>query len=406
MAPRLWNLFSRCDECVAKTSVGALVCECLIGQKILDKYEVVRLIGHGGMGSVYEAIDIPSGHRVALKWMHAQEFSADDPGLTRFTQEARIAGKLDSPNVVTVYELARDPDTNVPFHVMELMEGENLSALITRLGAVEPNVALRIVAQACAGLAAAHAAGVVHRDIKPDNIFLAHVDDEIIVKVLDFGIAKIRESGSMAGSMTMPAAPMTQTGQVIGTPLFMSPEQIKGAKHVDARCDVYAMGVTLFALLAGSPPHTNVKSVAQLLHTLSNAPTVPLRQQAPWVPENLAIVVDKARAKDVQNRYVDAAELLTELVKLLPEGTKLRPNMLMGVPDQVRKVVPIDANTDVNARTAAQSLLTPDSLSATLLAAPATPTTEQGSSGKWVVLGILVAIASIAGVIAIVLAMR
>ncbi len=379
------------------------MCGGLIGRKILDKYEVVRLIGHGGMGSVYEAIDVPSGHHVALKWMHAQDFAAEDPGLTRFTQEARIAGKLDSPHVVTVYELARDPDSNVPFHVMELMEGENLSALITRLGALEPNVALRIAAQACAGLAAAHAAGVVHRDIKPDNIFLAHVDDEIIVKVLDFGIAKIRESGSMAGSMTVPAAPMTQTGQVIGTPLYMAPEQINGAKHVDARCDVYAMGVTLFALLAGSPPHINIKSVAQLLHTLVNAPTVPLRQMAPWIPENLATIVDKARAKDVGNRYPDAAALHAELVHFLPEGTKLRSDMLVGVPEQVRRVVPFDATMDVNARTAVQGLNTRETLAATLVAASAKPKAAPVSSGKW---GIIVGIAALAIVIGIVLAMR
>lgn len=403
MVRREWNLFAKSDEPVAKTSASALVCMRLIGRKILDKYEVIRLIGHGGMGSVYEAIDVPSGHHVALKWMHAQEFAADDPGLTRFTQEARIAGKLDSPHIVTVYELARDPESNVPFHVMELMEGENLSALISRLGALEPDVALRIAAQACAGLAAAHAAGVVHRDIKPDNIFLARVDDEIIVKVLDFGIAKIRESGSMAGSMTVPAAPMTQTGQVIGTPLFMAPEQIKGAKHVDARCDVYAMGVTLFALLAGSPPHTNIKSVAQLLHTLSNAPTVPLRQLAPWVPENLAIIVDKARAKDVQNRYVDAAELLAELVKLLPEGTKLRPEMLVGVPDQVRKVVPIDAITIANARTTVQGLNSPETLAATLVAAPAKRTESPGLSGKWGIIGAIVVVTIVIGIM---LAMR
>lgn len=403
MVRRERNLFAGSNESVAKTSAGALVCGRLIGRKILDKYEVIRLIGHGGMGSVYEAIDIPSGHHVALKWMHAQEFAADDPGLARFTQEARIAGKLDSPHVVTVYELARDPDSNVPFHVMEFLEGESLSALITRLGALDPDVALRIVAQACAGLAAAHAAGVVHRDIKPDNIFLAHIDDEIIVKVLDFGIAKIRDSGSMAGSMTVPAAPMTQTGQVIGTPLFMAPEQIKGAKHVDARCDVYAMGVTLFALLAGSPPHTNIRSVAQLLHTLSNAPTVPLRQMAPWIPENLAAVVDKARARNFENRYPDAAVLHAELVKLLPQGTKVHRDMLVGVPDQVRKVVPVDANTDINAQTALQGLNMPETLAATLAAAPAKPKNAAGSSGKWGIIGIVLAMAIVIGVV---LAMR
>lgn len=378
----------------------ALGCGRLIGRKILDKYEVVRLIGHGGMGSVYEAIDVPSGHHVALKWMHAQEFSADDPGLARFTQEARITGKLDSPHVVTVYELARDAETNVPFHVMELLEGESLSALIARVGALEPNVALRIAAQACAGLAAAHAAGVVHRDIKPDNLFLCRVDDEVIVKVLDFGIAKIRESGLMAGSLTVPAAPMTQTGQVIGTPLFMAPEQIKGAKHVDVRCDVYAMGVTLYAMLAGSPPHTNIKSVAQLLHTLSNSATLPLRKAAPWVPENLAAIVDKARMRDLDGRYPDAAAMHAALTTLVPDDGKIRNEMLVGVPDQIREVVPIDANTDVNARTAVQGVDSPETIAPTLVAPGPTPAR---ASKKGIVVGVLIAFAA---VIAVILALK
>lgn len=353
------------------------------------------------MGSVYEAIDIPSGHRVALKWMHVQQFADEDSFLLRFMQEAKITGKLDSPHVVTVYELARDPETKVPFHVMELLEGESLSALITRLGALEPDVALRIAAQASAGLAAAHAAGVVHRDIKPDNIFLATIDDEIVVKVLDFGIAKIREGLGATGSLTVPAAPMTQTGQVIGTPLFMAPEQIKGAKHVDVRCDVYAMGTTLFAMLAGIPPHANIKSVAQLLHTLSNAPTVPMRQQAHWVPEKLAAVVDKARNREVEGRYPDASALHAALLELLPDGAKLTKEMLIGVPDQIRRVVPIDANTDVNARTAVQGLHSPNMIAETLVAAPEKPAAN--SSRNAMVIGIVVAIVAIVG---IVMAMR
>lgn len=380
----------------------ALGCASLIGRTILDKYEVVKLIGHGGMGSVYEAIDIPSGHHVALKWMHAQQFAEDDPFLLRFTQEAKITGKLDSPNVVTVYELARDPETNVPFHVMELLQGESLSALIARLGALEPDVALRIAVQACAGLAAAHAAGVVHRDIKPDNIFLAYGDDnDVVVKVLDFGIAKIREGAAASGSLTVPAAPMTQTGQVIGTPLFMAPEQIKGAKHVDARCDVYAMGTTLFAMLSGIPPHVNIKSVAQLLHTLSTAPTIPMRQQAPWVPEKLAAVIDKARNRDVDGRYADASVFHAALSALSPHGANIKKEQLVGVPDQIRRVVPIDANTDVDARTAVQGLYSPETMAPTLVADPEKPATK--SSKNAVMIGIVVAMIAI---VAILLAMR
>ncbi|MBK9265619.1 MAG: serine/threonine protein kinase [Polyangiaceae bacterium] len=362
------------------------------GRQILGKYEVVRLIGHGGMGSVYEAIDLPSGHHVALKWMHSQPFADDDPDFLRFAQEARIAGKLDSKHVVTVYELERDPETDVPFHVMELLEGESLSALITRLGPIAPEAALRIGAQACAGLAAAHAAGVVHRDVKPDNLFLAQVDGKIIVKVLDFGIAKIRPTGGSSGSMTMPAAPMTKTGQVIGTPLYMAPEQITGAKYVDARSDVYSMGVTLFAMLAGSPPHMGIKSVAQLLYTLSNAPTIPVRQAAPWVPEDLAAIVDKARTKDLDGRYPDAAAMLAALSALLPEGPTLSEDMLIGVPEENRPKMPSRESMDATTITAAHVDNASKTMAQTVVGGPPDEAISQSMPLRWVIVVAVIAI--------------
>lgn len=331
----------------------------MIGRKLLDKYEITRVIGHGGMGTVYEAREIQAGRRVALKWMHARPFAPDDPDLLRFTQEARIAGRLDSPHVTAVLELARDPETDVPFQVMELLEGEDVRKLVERLGPLEPDVALRIAAQACAGLAAAHAAGVVHRDIKPDNIFLAQKDGEVVVKLLDFGIAKIRgtpENAGMTAGFTAPAIPMTQSGQVVGTPLFMAPEQIEGAKHVDARCDVYSMGVTLFAMLTGSPPHGHVKSFVELLHTLVNAPTVPLREAAPWVSEEAAAVVDRARTKEKEARYPDAKALLEALGPLLPNGTALRPDMLRGAEDaEKHKAASMHADTLPNGLSASMA---------------------------------------------------
>ena len=148
---------------------------------------------------------------------------------------------------------------------MGLLRGEDVRSLLTRVGPLRPEVALRIAAQACAGLAAAHAAGVVHRDIKPENLFLSRGGDgAVVVKVLDFGIAKIRRTSESTGAsagLTAPAVSMTESGQVVGTPLFMAPEQLVGAKQVDARSDVYSMGVTLYALLAGTPPHANVESL-------------------------------------------------------------------------------------------------------------------------------------------------
>lgn len=309
------------------------------------------------MGTVYEAQELPTGRRVALKWMHARPFAPDDPDLLRFNQEARIAGRLDSPHVTAVLELARDPETDVPFQVMELLLGEDIRKLIERVGPLLPDTALRITAQACEGLAKAHAAGVVHRDIKPDNIFLAKNNETggLVVKLLDFGIAKIRntpENTGQAGDFTAPAIPMTQSGQVVGTPLFMAPEQIEGAKHVDARCDVYSMGVTLYAMLVGTPPHGNVKSFVQLLHTLVNAPTTPLHEAAPWVSPAIAAIVDKARTKEKEGRYPDAQALLAAILPLLPNGTSLTQDMLVSAPlVDKQRIVSIHADSDPHGKT-------------------------------------------------------
>lgn len=289
----------------------------LTDQRLQDRYEVVRLIGRGAMGAVYEARAISSGERVAIKWLHARPFSADDPDLLRFTQEARIAGALDSPHVTRVIELARDPATGVPFQVMELLRGEDLGSLLARVGPLPPGEALRVAAQACAGLAAAHAAGVVHRDVKPANLFLARgPGGEVTVKVLDFGVAKIRRSSSRTAAGVGPTAPavsMTESGQVVGTPLFMAPELLDGARHADERSDVYSMGVTLYAMLAGAPPRAGVASLVALLNALVNEPAPPLARAAPWVPPAIAGIVDRAMRLEKGQRHRDAAELLEAL---------------------------------------------------------------------------------------------
>lgn len=264
--------------------------------------------------------------------MHVHPFAPDDPDLLRFIQEARIAGKLDSPHVARVLELERDPETGVPFQVMELLEGEDVNALLKRVGALRPDVALRIAAQACAGLAAAHLAGVVHRDIKPENLYVARMSDgSLVVKLLDFGVAKIRRTMSAGASrgLTAPQQSITKSGELVGTPLFMAPEQLDGMKHVDRQSDVYSMGVTMYALCAGTPPHAHIQSFIQLLHTLVNVPAPSLSVVAPWIPAGVIAVIEKAMAKNKGDRYPDAATLLKALEPLVPEGTNLRPDMLV-----------------------------------------------------------------------------
>ncbi|MEZ4313087.1 MAG: serine/threonine-protein kinase, partial [Polyangiaceae bacterium] len=218
-------------------------------RRLEEAYELVRVIGHGAMGAVYEARDRATGEAVAIKWMHARPRAERDPELLRFAQEARIVGALSSPHLPRVVELSRDPARDVMYLVMELLRGEDLRSLLARVGALRADVAVQIAAQACVGLARAHAAGVVHRDIKPENLFLARPGDgSVVVKVLDFGVAKIRRSADhtgASGGVTAPARSMTASGQIVGTPLFLAPEMLDGEKGADVRSDVYSMGVTL-----------------------------------------------------------------------------------------------------------------------------------------------------------------
>jgi len=314
---------------------------------LLDKYEIVRVIGKGGMGMVYEAREVNSGRPVAIKWMHGQSFTDDDPNLLRFQQEARIAGALDSPHVTAVYECAREPEKNVVFQVMELLEGEDLRVLIDRVGALDPDVALRIATQACAGLSAAHTAGVVHRDIKPENIFLSRRgSSEIVVKLLDFGIAKIRHSKNALPGVTGPSTSMTSSGEMLGTPLYMAPEQFEGAKHVDARADVYAMGVTLYAMLAGAPPYAGMKSFMQILRAIMTEPPPPLLSRAPWVSPEVVAIVEKAMQADRDGRFAHATEMLGALTNVLGGAAELRQEMLVGISEQQKVVVEKNVSAD------------------------------------------------------------
>lgn len=314
---------------------------------LLNKYQIIRVIGRGGMGTVYEAREVGSGRRVAVKWMHGQVFAEDDPNLLRFQQEARIAGALDSLHLTAVFECAREVEKGVVFQVMELLEGEDLRSLLHRVGALDPAVALRIATQACAGLAAAHAAGVVHRDIKPENIFLSRNGGEkVIVKLLDFGVAKIRQSRDNTSAMTVPLNSMTSSGEMLGTPLYMAPEQFDGAKHADAKADVYSMGVTLYAMLSGAPPHANSKSLLQIFRAVMTQSAPPLSQVAPWVRPAVIFIVETAMQSDRDARYPNGAAMLAALQTVTEKPTDIRERMLVGISEEQKRARMNNERTD------------------------------------------------------------
>jgi serine/threonine-protein kinase len=263
---------------------------------VVDKYTIVRLLGRGGMGAVYEARHKLS-RRFAIKFLH-HELAANREILHRFENEAKAAGQLEHPNLAAVIDWGRARD-GAPYIVMEYLEGEDCSSLIKRLGPLPPTRAADIAFQACRGLAVAHRAGIIHRDLKPANLFLCDAGDgSDLVKVLDFGIAKLR---------SLDRSFVTGMGATLGTPYYMSPEQAGGAGEVDKRTDVWSLGVVLYELLSGQKPFKGNHFV-QSMHEILNTDAPRLSTLRRGIPLGLVAVVHRAMDKDLEKRYptVDA----------------------------------------------------------------------------------------------------
>ncbi len=270
------------------------------GTTIAGKYRVVRHLASGGMGAVYEVVHTLTGRHHALKLLY-ESLVYDSVVLARFTQEARAATSIRSPHVVEITDMGTEGAA--PYLVMELLEGEDLRTRITRDGALSPRAAADILGQACHALERAHALGIIHRDLKPENLFLLPGD---FVKVLDFGIAKLRRAHDAVGDG------LTRDGSLLGTPEYMSPEQITARAHLDHRADVYSLGVILFELLTGRLPFEaeQLTELAVMVVT-SDAPS--LARLAPRVPLALADVVHDAMARAPDDRIADCRELARRL---------------------------------------------------------------------------------------------
>jgi tRNA A-37 threonylcarbamoyl transferase component Bud32 len=277
----------------------------LIGSRV-GSFDVVRLLGRGGMGTVYLAEHPVIGSRVAVKFLH--ESMASDPAVVaRFYDEARAVNLIGHENIVGIYDLSMLPP-NRYFFVMEYLEGETLQALL-RAGPVEPAVARDILLQTCDALQCAHEHGVVHRDLKPDNVFLVQRHGKAhFVKLVDFGIAKLRVKGATGGR--------TQSGFIVGTPEYMAPEQCEDGP-IDARTDVYALGVMAFELATGRLPFEG-KSVPQLLLAhLREAPPKP--SSLAQVPAELEATILRALEKDPARRFQDMTSFAAAL-RAVPLG--------------------------------------------------------------------------------------
>ncbi|NUP11074.1 MAG: protein kinase [Polyangiaceae bacterium] len=277
--------------------------ESRLGTTIGGQYLLVALLGQGGMGTVYEA-QTTRGERVAVKIVRADSTRPEDK--RRFLREARAAMQLRSEHVVNVHASGVDDATSLPFIAMELLRGEDLAHVVAREGALHPSVAVRIAVDACRGLAAAHTAGLVHRDVKPSNIFLHREGDAVVVKVCDFGIVKDLV-------LTQSETLLTRTGALIGSPGYMSPEQAHDSSVVDQRTDVWSLGATLYEALTGTAPWASCKTIGEVLLTLHTRDVSAVQDSAPWIEDRLAKVVHRALARDPASRYANAAEFLEAL---------------------------------------------------------------------------------------------
>jgi eukaryotic-like serine/threonine-protein kinase len=272
----------------------------LVGAILSQKYPLKRLIGSGGMGSVYESQSPEDGKRVAIKVL-AVEYLHDEDVKLRFLDEGRMCQRLIHPNIVRVFDTAQAED-GTPYIVMELLDGVPLSAY-TRSGVRVPMPqAVAILHGLLAGLGAAHAQQIVHRDLKPENVVLARdpAGGAFAAKILDFGIAKVMDAAGGMGSKT-------RTGVLLGTPAYMSPEQIKNAKDVDARSDLWSAGVMLYEMLAGRVAFPAPTEYARLSAVLNNHPP-PLESIDPQF-SRLSSFVQLAMQKDREKRYQSALEM-------------------------------------------------------------------------------------------------
>jgi serine/threonine protein kinase len=300
------------------------------GLVVGGKYHVVQLIGQGGMGAVYDAIHAKTGRRVALKLIH-ERLANSHASRRRFEREARAAAAIESLHVVQILDSGEDAASGMPFLVMEFLQGDDLRVLLRR-GPLPERFAIAIALQIASGVKKAHEVDVVHRDLKPANVFLAKTDDSRrVVKVLDFGIAKLTDGG---GATT----DLTSTSDVVGSPGYMSPEQLRAPSEVDAQTDVWALGVVLYEMLSGRTPTAGVEPIGARVYAICHTPAPPLRTLAPRVSPGVAAIVHRALEIEPSKRFKSMAELSAALRAAAPNSPEIVetdiPQLLSGSHDE------------------------------------------------------------------------
>ncbi len=308
----------------------------------IGDFKLIKKLGQGGMGTVYLAHQVSLDRPCALKVL-SKELAAKPGFVERFLREARSMAKIDHPHVVSCYAVGEDKGFH--FVAMELMDGKSMQDWVDQLSKLSIPDALLVTITCADALAHAHAKSMIHRDIKPDNIL---VTKKGVIKVSDMGLAKVIDDEDMS---------MTQSGTGLGTPHYMPPEQARNAKHVDHRCDIYALGVTLYHFVTGQVPFAG-GSVVDLINNKEKGFYKPAKQVNPAVPERLDLMIGKAMAKDPQHRYQNCEDFIRDLESVGLVGESLS---FIDAPDKVviRRGSSPTAATQVGMRTGKQTIATP-----------------------------------------------
>ncbi|MET0591598.1 MAG: serine/threonine-protein kinase [Polyangiaceae bacterium] len=313
------------------------------GDVIADKYEVIKIIGSGGMGYVVSATHIELGHQVALKFLRTELLVHRDL-VARFAREARTAVMIKSEHVARVFDVGTLPEAG-PYIAMELLEGQDLGRVVSERGALPMEASVDYILQACEALATAHALGIVHRDIKPENLFLSRsVPGVDVIKVLDFGISKLDVKTVTPETPQRSRRPTVRSTSAVGSPTYMSPEQIRAVDNVDARADVWALGCVLYELLTGAPAF-DAPSLTELAAKILERPPAPLRELNSELPAELEAVLDHCLDKDPAKRFQNVGELAAALCPFAAPRSRIVAERCRYVLDPSTKIDDFDETT-------------------------------------------------------------
>ncbi len=318
---------------------------------VRDKYRITRLIGDGGMGAVYEAQHLVLKVPVALKFLHSD--LAERPGLAdRFLREARVSASIQSPHVTRVTDVDTT-EAGTPFLVMELLRGESLQELLDREVQLPESTVIDYGLQILSGLEAAHALNVVHRDLKPDNVFITKGPGGPVLKLIDFGIAKLRSTEEFKQTLT-------RAGSMMGTPEYMAPEQLYAAEDVDARADLFSLGVMLYEMLCGKRP-VEGDDATEIVSRFVARNIVPLKERLPSVNDALAAVVHRALEPEREARFDSAFAMRMALAPLATTLSHAGQLAATPAPLPVNPSSEVDEPDPSTRRTSVADTLPPDS---------------------------------------------